>query len=172
MFFYYFLVLFFFIFSISVSSLSCLCSSSFLLCSWILNSHFCVSFSALQSFWLMLSSSFCVSSLLSLNPYILWSILCQPLLLHFLHLLLHVVTWFPTAGHFLSIFFLLWSARNCSTGNISCTNLFTWGPFINSALKVLVTNIGRALLAFFSLVLMVSIATFPEMSPFFILSSA
>ena len=46
----YFLVLYFFSFSISVSSLFCSCSSSILLCSWILKSHSGVSISVLLSF--------------------------------------------------------------------------------------------------------------------------
>ena len=65
-------------------------------------------------------------------------------------------------------FHFILSHYDCSTGNISHTNLCTWGPFISSVLLVLymlVTNIGRALLIF-SLVLMVSITTFPEMSLF------
>ena len=65
-------------------------------------------------------------------------------------------------------FLFILSHYDCSTGNISHINLCTWGPFISSVLLVLymlVTNIGRALLIF-SLVLMVSITTFPEMSLF------
>ena len=62
----------------------------------------------------------------------------------------------------------------CTSDNISCINLCTWGPFSNSALVVLymlVTNIGKAFFVFFSSVLMVSIRNFPEMCLFFVCSS-
>ena len=52
----------------------------------------------------------------------------------------------------MSVSYLFWSALDCSTVNISRTNLCFWSLFTNGVLVVLdilVPSIGRALLTFF-----------------------
>ena len=112
-----------FSFSIPVSPLICAYSSSFLLCSWISKSHSCVSFSAFLSSWGTFSSSW-VSQLSSFTPFISWSILCWLLLLHYICLPGYTfLNFFSKCWSYMSISFSFWSAHDCSTGNISRTNL-------------------------------------------------
>ena len=73
----YFVLFFRFLYlllSVSVPSWFCSCSSSFLLCSWILMSHSSVSFSVVLSPCVTLSSSFCFSPLSSFTSFVLWLI--------------------------------------------------------------------------------------------------